>query len=453
MSQLIGELDDQDTVLRHQPDQHDETDLRVDIERDAGKEQRENCSGKREGHGQEHHQRAGQAFELRDQNEENDHKREQIGHQNVVRGFLEALRFALQQYVDIIGHGLGGETFDLVDRLLQRHSFGNVGFQLDRPTLFGAVKFRRDTLFDDPGDARQGHQATIFRPDVEIAQVRGVRHRDRFGGQEDRHCLIADIEIDDVVAPDHRAQGLGNIVEIDPEVRRALAINLHRELRLGRLVGDIGIGEDLRTGIDRLAERERRLENVVVFAAGQRDLDIAAAPAAEAQRATSAGIGPRAGNLAKRVVQCLDDRGLAAIALAPVGKLRGDADAIGIVTTDDRKGALDLSALEIGLEHDLDLVEFAIHEIEPHAIRTGRIDFDHAAILVRDQFGIELEIKQTREPRDGDRACDHDPAMVEAPPQQRRVALAHIRPEPRQSIRPLVTTAKVELGCQCRNQR
>ena len=209
----------------------------------------------------------------------------------------------------------------------------------------------------------------------------------------------------------------------------------------------------MRTGIDRLAERERRLENVVVFAAGQRDLDIAAAPAAEAQRATSAGIGPRAGNLAKRVVQCLDDRCLAAIALAPVGKLRGDTDAIGIVTTDDREGALDLSALEIGLEHDLDLVELAIHEIEPHAVRTGRIDFDHAAILVRDQFGIELEIKQTREPRDGDRACDHDPAMVEAPPQQRRVALAHIRPEPRQPIRPLVAAAKVELGCQCRDQR
>ena len=31
--QLVGELDDQDAVLRHQPDQRDQADLRVDVER------------------------------------------------------------------------------------------------------------------------------------------------------------------------------------------------------------------------------------------------------------------------------------------------------------------------------------------------------------------------------------------------------------------------------------
>src|SRR5690606_36412319 len=45
VAQLIGELDDEDAVLGHDADQHDEADLAVDVEAGAGDQQREHGAG------------------------------------------------------------------------------------------------------------------------------------------------------------------------------------------------------------------------------------------------------------------------------------------------------------------------------------------------------------------------------------------------------------------------
>ena len=57
VAELVGELDDQDAVLRHQADQHHEADLAVDVDRAAGEQDREHRRGEAEGHGRHQDQR------------------------------------------------------------------------------------------------------------------------------------------------------------------------------------------------------------------------------------------------------------------------------------------------------------------------------------------------------------------------------------------------------------
>ena len=53
LAALVGELDDQDAVLRHQADQHDDADLAEDVERLAEEQQRDERARERERHGDE----------------------------------------------------------------------------------------------------------------------------------------------------------------------------------------------------------------------------------------------------------------------------------------------------------------------------------------------------------------------------------------------------------------
>ncbi len=226
--QLVSEFDDQDAVLRHQPDQHHQPDLRIDVQRDPRQEQREYCRGKREGNGQQHHQCAGNAFELRHQHQEHDHQREDIGQQQIARRFLEARRIALQQHVDPRSQRFLAQPLDLVDRIAQRRTGCNIRGDLDCTPLFGAVEFGGDALLFDHGDAGQRDQRPARPADVEIAQVRRIGDTHGLSGEEDRDCLVADVEIHQIVAADHRAQRLRQIVQLDAEIRSALAIDLYR---------------------------------------------------------------------------------------------------------------------------------------------------------------------------------------------------------------------------------
>ena len=453
MAQLVGEFHDQDAVLRHQADQHHQPDLRIDVERDARQEQRQDGRDKREGNGQQHDERARQAFELCDQHQEHDHQREQIGQQDVVRRFLEALRIALQDHVGIVRDRFCRQPFDLVDGVLQGCSLGNIRFHLDRAALRGAVQFGSDPLFHDLRDARHRHQRIPFGSDIEVAQIGRIGDRRRLRCQEDRHGLIADVQIDDLVPADHRPQRLGDIVEVHAQIRRPLAIDADRKLRLGRLIGDVGVRQYGGLRVDRLAQLQGRGVDLVIFRAGQGDFDVSAASAAETQCAAPARIGPRSGNFTQRSVQLLDDVRLAAIALAPIGKLRGHSHPVGIVPAHDGKGALDFAAVQIGLEDHFDLVEFAIHEVQSHAVGAGRIDLDHTAIFIGDQFAVELREQQRGQARDQHRAAHHRFPAVEAPGERGDVAVAHSRSPARQAVGSIAARAQVELGRQRGHQR
>ena len=149
MTELVCEFDDQNAVLRHQPDQHDETDLRIDVERNAGEKQRQHRRRQGERHGEQDDQGAADAFELSDQHQKHDYQREEVGQQNLVRCLSQTFGIALQQHVDVRSDGVAGQSLDLLNRLLQGHAGGNGRFDLDGPALGSAVELGRDAFLDD----------------------------------------------------------------------------------------------------------------------------------------------------------------------------------------------------------------------------------------------------------------------------------------------------------------
>ena len=225
--QLVGEFHDQNAVLGHQADQHDQPDLRIDVERYAGQKKRKDRRRQRERHGQQHHQRARQAFELRHQHQEHDDEGKNIGEQQIARRFLQRLRIALQDHVDIVGHALVGQPLDLRHRIRQGDVRIDIGLHLDRAALLGAVQLGCNAFLADAGDGGQRHQSATFGPHEQIAQIGRVGDRYGLRGQEDRDRLIVDIQIHHLVPADHRAQGGRQIIQIDAEIGGALAIDLH----------------------------------------------------------------------------------------------------------------------------------------------------------------------------------------------------------------------------------
>ena len=72
IAQLVGELHDQDAVLRRQADQDDQADLGVYVQAGSGHVQAEQTAGHGQRHGEHDHHRLDQAFELGGQHQEHD---------------------------------------------------------------------------------------------------------------------------------------------------------------------------------------------------------------------------------------------------------------------------------------------------------------------------------------------------------------------------------------------
>ncbi len=67
-----GEFDDQDGVLGRKADQHDEADLRIDVDLHAAHPQRRQRAEQRQRHREQHHERHGPALVLRRQDQEDE---------------------------------------------------------------------------------------------------------------------------------------------------------------------------------------------------------------------------------------------------------------------------------------------------------------------------------------------------------------------------------------------
>ena len=185
--------------------------------------------------------------------------------------------------------------------------------------------------------------------------------------------------------------------------------------------------------VDRLAQRQCRLVDIVILTARQRDFDTAAAASTEAQRAAPAYIRARSGNIVEWPRKFVDDFGLTAVALAPVGELRVNAHAVGIVSAHDGKGAAHLAAVEIGRDDRFDLIELLVHEVEPDPVRAGGIDGDDAAVLVGHQFAVELREQQASQARQQNRTDDDQLPPVEAPGQPRGIPVLQFAAPARQT--------------------
>ena len=86
---MIGELDDQNAILGHQPDNDYQTDLAVDIERTTAQQKGEDGGGKPEWNRRHQDRRADKALELSCQNKKYYDNAEGERLDNAARGIVE----------------------------------------------------------------------------------------------------------------------------------------------------------------------------------------------------------------------------------------------------------------------------------------------------------------------------------------------------------------------------
>ena len=119
-AELIGELDDQNAVLGDEPNQGDETNLAIDVERAAAPPQREQRAGDGERHSEHDDERILEALELRGKHQIDEGERKHEGEIDAGTRLLELAR--LPGIVDAgrrRQHVLGG-LLEIVESFAQR---------------------------------------------------------------------------------------------------------------------------------------------------------------------------------------------------------------------------------------------------------------------------------------------------------------------------------------------
>ena len=76
---LVGKLHNQNAVLRHQPDEHDDANLAEDVHGDIPEIHEYQCAGNGKWHGEHDDERVFKAFELRRKDEVNQRQRQDKG--------------------------------------------------------------------------------------------------------------------------------------------------------------------------------------------------------------------------------------------------------------------------------------------------------------------------------------------------------------------------------------
>ena len=176
-------------VLRHDADEHDEADLRVDVDRGAGQEHRQHRGGEAEGHRRHDHRSRHEALELGGQNEEDHDEGDGVGQRHLARGLLQRLGLAQQDHSDVRRQEALGEPLQVLDGIAQRIADGGVGVDLDGAVLAVAVELGGYALLGDGGDAGQRHQRTRRAAHVEVHEVGRVVDGAALGLQQDGESL------------------------------------------------------------------------------------------------------------------------------------------------------------------------------------------------------------------------------------------------------------------------
>ncbi|CAJ9237312.1 Uncharacterised protein [Burkholderia pseudomallei] len=125
--QIVREADHQDPVLRDQPDQRDEPDLRIDVERRETEVERGERAADRQRHRHQDHERIAQALELRGEHEE-DHDQREAERDGEPVAFLHVL----PRFAEPVDREAGGQLLRLEERHRVAHRHAGRGHRGER---------------------------------------------------------------------------------------------------------------------------------------------------------------------------------------------------------------------------------------------------------------------------------------------------------------------------------
>ena len=160
-AKLFGELDDQNRVLRGQPDQHDEADLAEHVVREAANQLRAQRAEHRQRHAQQNDERQHPALVLRREHEidEHDRQREQIHGLAARLGFFE--RHARPREVVTLRQRLARDALHLLQRLARAHAGQRRARQFRRAEQVEMIDDRRRRRLARANDGRERHHVAV----------------------------------------------------------------------------------------------------------------------------------------------------------------------------------------------------------------------------------------------------------------------------------------------------
>ncbi len=233
--ELLGELDDQDRVLRRQADEYDEADLGENVVILPAQDDAADRCDEAHRHDQDYGERQGEALELRGQNEEDENHRENEREDRGVAGpdLLQRQRRPLE--AEPFGQHFGREPLHDLDGLALAVAGSGGAVELGRrievvarhPVGSGNVAHRRERA------ERHGLACRVAHADLEdvlrIVAMRRVRLRD------DAERASEQVEVVDVGRADIDLQRRKYVGDVDAEELRLGAVDVEIELRRRRL--------------------------------------------------------------------------------------------------------------------------------------------------------------------------------------------------------------------------
>ena len=286
VAHLIGELDDQDAVLGDQPDQRDQTDLAVDIERAAGPLQKAERAGHGQWHGQHDDEGIDEALELGGEHQIDEAQCEDEGECKRRRRLLELTGLAV--VVDGIAtrEVLLGAGLEILDRFTERSARCKIGGDRDRPALREVIELARtDRLFPFDQAGERHHRVIAAAHEDRSDVLRRIPGR-RLELNDHVVLLAAALVAGDLPSAEHGLDRAPNGFDLDAGIGRAISIDgqakfglvqakiavdalqplpllqltEHRPDSAGKLFGRIGGHDDKvdRAFARRLTERGRR---------------------------------------------------------------------------------------------------------------------------------------------------------------------------------------------------
>ena len=264
---VLGELDDQNCVLRRQADQHDQADLRVDVafnlhhvgrqenaEQNASQPQHDKSSKHRHRRAEQYAERQRPAFIKCRKNQKDEQQRQpedgaggtpcarflfQIGDARVVESHLSR-------------HGLSENFFKGCGRLIGAVARRCAAVDLRATVLVKAHRKFGAELRLDRGERGQRNAFALIVADIEAADVIGAGAILALGFDIDLPLAAKAIEIIDEIAAHERLDGAVHIGKIDALLQYFVAIDVDKLLR--------NAGQKSRTQAGDLRPLSRRLQ-------------------------------------------------------------------------------------------------------------------------------------------------------------------------------------------------
>ena len=227
-------------MLGDQPHQRHQADLAIHVERAAGQPQRTERAGHRQRYRQHDDEGVAEALELRRQHQVDEGEREQEDEREALRAGLELARLAVVVGAVARRQDAAGGVLHPLQRLAERVARRQVGGDRHRAALAEVVELARRHALVHLHDAGQRHHAAVARAHVDVADV--ARVAALVGGDLHDHVVLLCVLLvaRDLAAAEHALQRTPDHVHRHAEVRRAIAIHLHRELGHGQLEVRVG---------------------------------------------------------------------------------------------------------------------------------------------------------------------------------------------------------------------